>query len=145
MGNSASATLFFGAPFEARDDEHGSHEDLGGWEDKLAAARGVLPPSEPFGSGSDPAIKAKYRAYWAAKRDVVEAEPCAVYWAGTYDESSYYVYVKETSTRVEWGPPGRVGAMESTPEQTEALVEFCRVMGIQHDEGFDWHLAAFYG
>ncbi len=138
MGNSASAALFFGSPFESEDDE-GSE-----WEERFAAASGILPPSEPYGDGSDNTIVAKYHAYWDLKNKLVREEPCAIGWAGTYDESSYYVYLKASKTSAEWGPPVPVITQEVTPDQIMELVKFCQLLGISHGT-FGWYLAAFYG
>lgn len=130
------------------DDEDNDEKD--DWEARYARAKNCLPPSTPFPertvtptrengwsstpkdySAAEQAIIDQHRAYWDAKRKLVDAAECCV---GTHCSGECpmpYVAVKASCTISNRGYMNEITSLAVDPAWNEALAEFCTAMGIK--------------
>jgi hypothetical protein len=162
MGQSTNAILFYGycwteetsRPWEIGVDTESDTDDDSDddWESRYALTKNCLPPSTPFpertvtptrenGWSSTPkdystaeqAIIDQHRAYWSAKRTIVEAALCCV---GTHCSGECpmpYVAVKASETICRRGHMKEITSLTVDPTWDEALIAFCAAMGIKTD------------
>lgn len=171
MGQSTNAILFYGycwteetsRPWEiGREDEEEIDEANKDWEGRYARTKGCLPPSTPFPdrtvtptrengwnstpkdhSATEQAIIDKHRAYWEAKRKLVEAAPCLVDTHCSESCPMPYVAVRASVTKSHRGHPHEITSLAVDPAWDAALAEFCASMGIKtYDLKAAWWLVS---
>lgn len=155
MGVSTDAILFYGYCWDDEDHslwktDDANDDDDDGWEERLARAKGCLPPTTPFpertveptrenGWSSTPkdydaaeqAIIDQYSAYWRAKGKIVAASPCLV---DTHCSASCpmpYVAVRKSVTVSRRGYPSKITSVDVDPAWDAALAEFCETLRIK--------------
>lgn len=160
MGTSTDAILFYGYcwddedvrypwALDGEDDaENGDEDD--DWEARYARTKGCLPPSAPFPDREVPRTKAngwnstpkdysaaeqaiidQHRAYWKAKRKIVEASACVVNTHCSASCPMAYVAVSTSLTISHRGSPSEIAALTVDPVWKDQLAEFCKTMDIK--------------
>lgn len=141
MGQSTDGILFYGYCWDdekaspwASEDGSGQDDDQD-WEERYAAAKGIVAPVEEYPEDKDKspeaeAIRRTFSNYWDAKREVVAASLCEVSSHCSGECPMPYVAVNSSKTTASRGYPQEITSLEVKPEWGPALAEFCATMGI---------------
>jgi hypothetical protein len=161
MSTSTDAILFYGYCWEeetsrpwniGRDDDEDGEDTDDYWEERYARTKGCLPPSDKFpdrevaptrenGWSSTPkdyspaeqTIIDQHRAYWEARREIVEAAPCVVDTHCSGECPMPYVAVAASRTISNRGYMSEITSLAVDPTWNDALAEFCAAMSIKTD------------
>lgn len=174
MGQSTNAILFYGYAWEEEESKpwnigkefegEGYDDSDEDWEERYARLRGLAPPSRPFpprevprtrenGFSSTPtdytaeeqSIIDEYRAFWKAKGELVETEPCAVDSHCSGDCPMPYVAIKDSVTTAHRGSVEHITSLDVGPTWEADLRAFCERMGIDvGDQAPGWHLVSMW-
>lgn len=149
MGTSTNAILFYGFTFGeekpwVEDLESEDSQDEEGWEEAYAKAMGLERPEEPFPPGvrnpktynydhtpeEQPVID-RYRAFWDAKRKLVEKSGVEIGTHCSCDYPMYYVCVSESELTAHRGDEQEVKSLDVDEDWDEKLKAFCKTMKIK--------------
>ena len=135
---------------EEDDDESDNEEDENDWEARYARLKGCLPPSTPFPertvtptrqnnysstptdyTAAEKAIIEQHKAYWEAKRKIIEDAPCVVDSHCMASCPMPYVAVKTSVVVSNRGYPSVITSIAVDPTWDAALAEFCKALEIK--------------
>jgi hypothetical protein len=158
MGVSTDAILFYGycwhdeahSLWKTDDDDDDSAEDESDWETRYARSKGLSPPSAPFPertvtptrengwsstpkdySAAEQTIIDQYKAYWEAKRKLVETASCLVDSHCAASCPMPYVAVRKSVTSSHRGYPNKITSVDVDPTWNAALAEFCKTLEVK--------------
>lgn len=138
MGTSTDAILFYGIHGDEGEWEGISIES---WESVLAEKRGVVDPETPYKTEEEKRIQSEY---WDRKREICEAEPCAVGIHCSYECEMPYAYVKDSRIEASRGYPEAVSSLTVNPKWDANLKAFCDLIEIPWSQP-QWWLVSFWG
>ena len=147
MGQSTDAILFYGYCLEEGTELLADEFD-GDWEEAYARKMGLSPPVEPFPEKDGPgtaAIKAKYAAYWEAKRHLATKSGAVIGYHCSGDYPMPYVAIRASEIRAHCGYEREVVSLAVQPEWRAMLDEFCRIMNITPNGEPKWWLVSYWG
>jgi len=147
MGQSTDAILFYGYCFE-EGAELLAEEFDGDWGEAYARKMGLNRPAEPYPEKNGPGaeeIKAKYAAYWEAKRDLVAKSGAKIGYHCSGDYPIPYVAICASEIRAHRGYEREVASLAVQPEWQAMFDEFCRVMDITPKGEPKWWLVSYWG
>jgi hypothetical protein len=151
MGQSTDAYTFYGYCWaeEVDSDFPGNMND---WAEAELKASGHADPWERHPGGQRPDWVAENTAaidaWYAAKRDLVDALPFD--WGShcSSDEPMPYLFIKDTQTVADWGDPQPMPSGDVDPEWKPKLDAFLESQGIEPPEGENqpgWWVASWWG
>jgi hypothetical protein len=144
MGTSTDALIYWGFDFHDKDGGEPWHDDremLEDWEDIYAIRKGIARPAMSFEDDKD-----AYRAFWKARKVVVERSGCSIDMHQHIDVSVYFVCIKASHLRAWRGHPIQLRPDFFTvdPLWEDRLRTFCELMNIEWQEP-KWWLASYWG